>query len=192
METSPKSGRRSMTINQKDIPITNEPDILYSPKKLIISPYLDKHKNPKVKIYLKQDPPASLKYDGSPPIQNLLQSHGTWHYSNGDKYIGSFLNSQRHGKGIYHYHESHTYQGQYSQNLSHGLGSLSYENGAQFTGHWQNGQANGLGTMVYSNGSIYAGQWLNNERNGQGTFRFDDGSIYTGNYHMDIRQGFGI
>ncbi|KAL3805914.1 hypothetical protein HJC23_007875 [Cyclotella cryptica] len=73
-------------------------------------------------------------------------------YPNGSKYMGHFLDTQRHGFGICHYPNGHVY-----------------------TGYWCNGQRSGLGLMRYANGDSYEGEWKNDVREGCGVFNYNDG-----------------
>jgi hypothetical protein len=73
-------------------------------------------------------------------------------YSNGSKYLGHFLNAQRHGFGICHYPNGHVY-----------------------TGYWSNGQRSGVGLMRYAEGDCYEGEWKDDAREGRGVFYYNDG-----------------
>ena len=80
-------------------------------------------------------------------------SHGIAQYSNGCRYVGSFLSSRRHG-----------------------YGKCWYPNSSMYTGQWSEGKRCGVGRMQYANGDVYEGTWRNDVRC-KGIYYYKDGRV---------------
>ena len=76
----------------------------------------------------------------------LCPTNGKWHKcfgvagDGGDKYVGQFVNNDRHGLGVYY-----------------------WQSGSYYVGNWENDTRMGLGTYFFSNGTINHGIWQHTE-----------------------------
>ena len=87
---------------------------------------------------------------------------GTYKYSDGKVYVGSWKNDKKHGQGKYIVSESCMYEGAYVEDMRQGRGKY-----------------------VYPDGSVYEGDWLADLRHGQGVYTWPGGSFFMGVFHMD-------
>lgn len=78
----------------------------------------------------------SAKYEGELNNQGLKQGRGIYHYQNGDKYLGEWLNDMFNGKGVY-----------------------IFSIGERYEGDLKNGKKQGKGVYFYINGNVYEGDW---------------------------------
>lgn len=69
-----------------------------------------------------------------------MQGQGTCYWANGDKYVGSFVNDQRHGYGTYYYNSGNRYEGEWKEDKKHGQGTYYNKSSNTDTkGIWENG-----------------------------------------------------
>src|SRR5574344_1207557 len=68
---------------------------------------------------------------------------GTFHYADGDVYVGDWTNDIQNGKGIYKFQNGDVYEGDYVQGERTGEGIFKYENGDRYTGHFLEGNKDG-------------------------------------------------
>ena len=125
---------------------------------------------------------------------NKFTPNGTYYYTDGSKYVGEWLNNNRHGHGITTFPDDDTYgrksfEGEY-ENGNAVLGTLTWKEDGKYVGDYKDGERTGKGTFYYTDGSKYVGEWLNNKRNGHGitTFPDDDSSgrkSFEGEYEND-------
>jgi hypothetical protein len=90
---------------------------------------------------------------------NCRNGDGTYIFSNGDRYTGSWSSGQPHGKGVYHFASKERYDGEFRFGKFDGAGAMYYPDGAYYTGGWKNNRKNGFGKLVTPGGSITQGQW---------------------------------
>jgi len=106
------------------------------------------------------------KYDGEWVNDNMF--NGTYYYPNGNKYIGYFLDSKRHGKGTFYWTNGDKYVGQWANNLRNGKGIIYYSDGTRFEGIFKDDKRNGYGVYYYnSKGWEHRGNWTMGVKNGQ-------------------------
>ncbi|KAJ1506124.1 hypothetical protein HMI54_009338 [Coelomomyces lativittatus] len=118
--------------------------------------------------------------------------HAPIRFTNGDVYIGDWVDNLRHGRGTL---ESKTeiYQGMWQNDRRYGFGTLILKGkGKVYSGDWCQDQRHGIGTAFMSDGSRYEGGWSNNQRSGWGTMFYKDGSRYDGEWFEDQRHGQGV
>lgn len=90
---------------------------------------------------------------------DCVNGKGRLLYSNGDRYIGEFVNSISHGRGAYY-----------------------YANGDIYKGEFNNGERHGYGTMQWLNGDKYIGEYTKGAREGEGAYYFADGRVQKGKF----------
>ena len=117
-------------------------------------------------------------------------------YTNGDVYVGDFVQSARHGQGTYAYHPNHHtahYTGAWQQNIRHGHGTLTYRNNDYYEGEFQNGQRHGYGIFVWvSTQASYQGQWEDGLYHGTGTLvDHITNTRYVGQLEQGQKHGVG-
>ena len=78
-------------------------------------------------------------YEGDVSYWNEPNGEGTYHWRNGDKFVGEWKNDLRHGKGVY-----------------------TWKNGDRFEGRWENSVRTGRGVWYYaSDGAVVYGEYVN-------------------------------
>ena len=122
---------------------------------------------------------------------NCLNGNGTFVYSSGAKYIGTFKGGKMHGQGALYFSNGNIYYGQWVSQYREGKGKMTYANGDIFRGNFKKGKMNGKGTMEYKNGSLYEGNWVDDQATGKGKFLFADGKKYNGDFRNGNLHGEG-
>ncbi len=111
----------------------------------------------------------ALYFSDGDVLQYLnLTGNGTYYYSSGDKYNGSFIDGDRNGYGIY-----------------------SWSSGSEYVGYWKDDKRNGQGKWYNDRGNLkYDGQWKDGLEHGYGVKKyyevFEDVS---GNYKNGVWDG---
>lgn len=122
--------------------------------------------------------PFVIQFDGEDATRAYLHRDGkaTATYSNGDTYVGNFVNGNKHDpRATYQFtslNETSNYVGGYEKGLRHGQGNMTYPDQSTYNGQWVNGQREGHGVYVYPNGDQYIGSWRNDQRDGEGRYLF--------------------
>jgi hypothetical protein len=96
------------------------------------------------------------RFDADP---NEQTSEGTFHYENGDIYMGQWRAGKKHGTGTYTYKRDDT----------------------KLEGEWENGKIQS-GQWKFPNGTMYSGQFRYNKPFGQGVWVFKNGNQVVGNF----------
>ena len=117
--------------------------------------------------------------------------HGTFIWSNGDKYFGEWKSNMTHGKGKFTYANGDEYVGLLKDNLKHGLGKYTYSNGDEYEGEWKDNSKYGLGEYIHANGDEYVGEWKDNLKHGHGEYTHANGDEYVGLWKDDLKHGLG-
>ncbi len=126
--------------------------------------------------------------------------NGTEISKNGEKYVGEFLDSSRHGHGVQIYPDKDglnrlTYDGEWIEDESSGNGTLIWKNGDKYVGEFKSDQQDGYGVMTFEKNSTrlsYEGEWKEGKKSGNGTCIWKNGHKYVGEYLNDLRHGHGI
>ena len=74
-------------------------------------------------------------------------------------YMGTVINSKRHGKGVMKYRNVRQYEGFWDRDLRDGKGFERYPNGNTYFGQFKYGKAHGKGVYTWKNGEVYDGEW---------------------------------
>mmetsp|Transcript_40501 Transcript_40501/g.41331 ORF Transcript_40501/g.41331 Transcript_40501/m.41331 type:complete len:231 (+) Transcript_40501:30-722(+) len=93
--------------------------------------------------------------------------NSTFHYSNGDKYIGEMKNGLRHGKGS----------------------MIFSEDESSYDGEWVLDHMTGFGVRNWGDGIVYEGEWKDNMMHGHGHYTMAHGEIFQGRFEEDIFIG---
>lgn len=95
-------------------------------------------------------------------IKVMRNGQGECHYSNGQKYYGTWKNDLKNGYGLMEYPNSEKYYGNWEDDKRSGFGVLIYKDGTVYEGEWKKDEKNGNARMTLCNGDIILGQWNNN------------------------------
>lgn len=126
-------------------------------------------------------------FDAEPePRNNNCGSYGTIEWQGGT-YTGELQDCLPHGQGEWLHPSGSRYVGEYLQGQRHGQGTLYFEGHwhpeeIRYRGDWKNDMMHGYGVMYYGTGvdyyNWYEGEFQNNERHGYGTMyiQFDYGT----------------
>jgi hypothetical protein len=89
----------------------------------------------------------------TPPVRPPppVNGEGSYTYSNGDVYTGSFFNSLRHGYGKCIFSEGSIYEGDWNNDQCHGNGKLQSKD-FTYVGEFKNGKKNGNGVGTWTVG----------------------------------------
>ena len=92
-------------------------------------------------------------------MNGIMEGEGSYVYSNGDMYSGSWLAGKKHGKGTY----------------------ITKVTSSKLVGSWKDGLIM-EGKWIHSDGSFYEGNFKDNKPIGSGSFSFTNGSKVEGEY----------
>ncbi len=113
---------------------------------------------------------------------NCYNGKGTFKYSDGSKYTGTFFKGKPHGQGTYLHRDGSVYTGEFHNGEKNGEGYIRFAGGDEYTGHFEHGTLSGKGIMTYRKGDRYEGSWNNGKPSGYGVYSFSDGDVYTGEF----------
>ena len=120
---------------------------------------------------------------------------GEFVYSNGEKYVGNFVDGRPGGDGTEYFSDGEIkYSGGWKNGQPHGLGLYQFANkslGLCYEGSFVGGLRDGTGTMHYDGKSKYIGMWAGGKRSGQGVMWYKAGRKYEGAWVGDLREGKG-
>ncbi|MBK9254779.1 MAG: caspase family protein [Saprospiraceae bacterium] len=122
---------------------------------------------------------------------NCNNGKGTYLFSDGSKYTGSFSNGSLHGYGLLIQQDGSVYTGDFKNGVKEGHGKMGFKSGDLFTGRFQGDRINGQGRMKYKNGDVYTGQWVNGKATGSGSYTFSSGIQYEGQFSDGQFHGKG-
>lgn len=131
------------------------------------------------------------------------QKYGTWYEnqffgwnryidSNGNLYIGLFINDKLNGYGYKFTYPNHIYRGEFINNIRDGFGKDIFK-GIIYEGYFKNDKKNGQAKVIFPSGDIYEGNFESNKFNGKGHYIWKkSGSEYIGDYCNGLFHGKGI
>ncbi|MFK7808101.1 MAG: caspase family protein [Saprospiraceae bacterium] len=122
---------------------------------------------------------------------NCKNGKGTFQYSSGARYVGSFKGGKIHGEGTLFFSNGNKYYGSWKNQYREGKGKMVYANGDVYKGHFHKSKFDGKGTMEFSSGDVYVGQWKADYQHGQGIYTFEDGNRYEGTFIEGKFDGLG-
>jgi len=85
--------------------------------------------------------------------ETLNSRVGTFMFSNGIRYQGTWDRGWMSGKGIWEYLGS-VYEGEFTGDMRQGRGTMQYSNGQSYVGEWKNNLPNGKGQMTSDKGDF--------------------------------------
>lgn len=88
------------------------------------------------------DPAYGNKYVGERDMNGFRQGYGTFTFSDGSLYMGTWWQGLRHGYGEYRLMNGAVYKGQWAFDLKHGFGKF-HHGGHEITGVWLHDRLNG-------------------------------------------------
>ena len=140
------------------------------------------------------------KYEGG--IENGMTRNGTgtFTWSTGESYEGTWINDIQTGTGKMIWPGLGVYEGEFlnGKRQGHGIFTWTYENEPEagkpisFEGEWENDRIGSAGKMTFANLGIYEGEFSGGLRSGKGTFTWDNGDQYYGVWADDRINGDGI
>lgn len=89
-------------------------------------------------------------------------------FSNGDVYVGKFLEGKMEGQGSYTFFVDEgtamEYIGEFKEDKKNGKGNFVFSNGNEYIGHFEEDMMNGIGNMLYNSKDEYIGTWKNGKK----------------------------
>ncbi|EQI38835.1 MORN repeat family protein [Clostridioides difficile Y184] len=105
-------------------------------------------------------------------------------FSNGDVYVGKFLEGKMEGKGSYTFFVDEgtvmEYIGEFKEDKKNGKGNFIFSNGNEYIGYFEEDMMSGIGNMLYSSKDEYIGTWKNGKKDGKGIYKWSmmDDKLY--------------
>jgi len=90
-----------------------------------------------------------------------LNNKGTYLWSDGRSYVGTWKDNCMDGKGIYTWKDGRKYEGGYYMDKKQGLGTYSWVDGRKLIGFWNHGKQEGECLYITSDGAQKKGVWEN-------------------------------
>ncbi len=134
--------------------------------------------------------------------------YGVMVYTNGEKYVGEFDNSKRHGQGVYFLSSGDKYVGTWKNDAYDGEGRLYKRDGSVDGGVWANNkltkpESNGARCLsgdcsssysiyLFANGTKVVGNYKDGKPDGQVAVFYPNGAKYVGNFSNFEKEGIGI
>ena len=117
---------------------------------------------------------------------------GTFNFSNGEIYVGEWVDDKHDGFGTYSWPDGRKYFGEYRADKQHGKGTQTWPDGRKYVGEFRDGMLSGQGTYTWPDGQKYFGEYRGSVKNGQGTHTWPDGEKYVGDFRDGKLSGHGI
>lgn len=134
--------------------------------------------------------PSGAKYEGNFK-DGKIQGKGILYFSDGNKYIGDWVDHYREGKGKMIFTSGDVYQGDFRHSRINGKGIMEFVNGDRYEGNWTDDRQHGFGKYFYSDGDHYEGAFYAGKLHGQGSMFYKDGSKYVGSWKSNQKDGKG-
>ena len=130
-------------------------------------------------------------YEGEIKDSNF-NGQGKLILSNGQEYIGGFINGEKTGHGKITFEDGTIFDGQLEKGDLKGEGNMVWKNGYEYKGNFDGNKLEGYGTLKGPNGEIYEGEFSNNLFHGNGTYTFRNGNEYKGQFSYGVKKGKGV
>lgn len=134
--------------------------------------------------------PSGARYEGN-FRDGKIQGEGILYFSDGNKYIGNWVNQYREGKGKMIFTSGDVYRGEFKHGRINGKGIMDFVSGDKYEGNWSNDLQHGNGNYFYSNGDRYEGEFYAGKFQGKGSMFYKDGSKYVGDWKSNQKDGKG-
>jgi stage V sporulation protein K len=134
---------------------------------------------------------------------DLFHGAGSYYWTDGTSYVGSFHNGFITGKGKFTkptgklseaipYQIGETYEGFFNQGVKSGRGKTHWANGDTHVGYWLDGELKGRALYTWANGWVFDGKLNNGMRSGRGVEYCPEGSRYVGLWRAGKVYGKGV
>ena len=120
------------------------------------------------------------------------QSDGVETFADGAKYVGSYKEGKKNGKGEFYWADGSSYKGEFLKNNIHGFGEYAWVDGRRYIGDWLDNKMNGKGTFFWPNGRRYEGEYHLDKKQGYGIFYWADGQVFKGEWKDGKQHGNGF
>jgi len=122
----------------------------------------------------------------------MCKGFGILRYTSGEVYEGELCNEQRNGEGVMTYGpgNGNRYVGSWLNSKKHGTGTFYFENGDIFEGEWSDGKMHGIGRYLFLSGDYFYGSYTRGKKD-YGEYMFDEGTHYNGNWRNELFDGKG-
>lgn len=121
-----------------------------------------------------------------------IHGEGILYFSNGNRYIGNWVNQFREGQGKMIFTNGDVYEGTFRRSKFRGQGEMRFANGDRYVGEWQDDLQHGYGTYFYQDGDRYEGDFVAGKINGQGIMYYSDGASFSGAWRNNRKNGRGV
>ena len=111
---------------------------------------------------------------------NCYNGRGTFKWSSGNEYSGTFKNGSRDGEGVFTFANGDKYIGEYKAGKRNGMGIYFFNDGMKYEGEYVDDIRSGFGIFTMTNGARYEGEYKDGMKHGQGKFFFPDGKVVNG------------
>ena len=126
-------------------------------------------------------------------VDNKIQGKGVYYFVEGEYYDGKFVNFKRNGTGIYQYNTGNRYEGEWKDDQKSGFGVLLYgSTNETYEGTWSEDDKDGEGIYTFANGDKFVGRWKKGKKSGKGKVLFDDKGVFEGEWMEDYANGYGV
>ncbi|CAK9044589.1 Phosphatidylinositol 4-phosphate 5-kinase 6 (AtPIP5K6) (1-phosphatidylinositol 4-phosphate kinase 6) (Diphosphoinositide kinase 6) (PtdIns(4)P-5-kinase 6) [Durusdinium trenchii] len=112
-------------------------------------------------------------------------------FSNGNSYVGTWLNGRMHGEGHYIWSDGSEYFGEFHEGYMWGNGKKTWPTGRTYDGEWRKDQMWGEGKMTWPSGEEYIGSLKKGVFHGKGTRTWPNGDRYAGSFKHEMQDGEG-
>jgi len=112
------------------------------------------------------------------------KGYKTW--QDGKEYIGSWVANRRSGHGVITWPSGDVYSGELSYGFQQGKGMLKSSNGDTYIGEWTVNEKQGYGVLYYATGDVFSGEWKHNKKDGPGIYKFAAGQTKIGEWKDNI------
>lgn len=106
-----------------------------------------------------------------------------------NRYIGSWMNSKKHGPGTFYFGNGDIFVGEWSRGNMHGRGQYIFACGDSFIGFYSNGKKDHGDYYFTQNDTDYRGNWRDEHFDGRGSTRYSNNETYLGNWMQGKRHG---
>lgn len=108
--------------------------------------------------------PSGEKLVGEFKNDRIFNGNGVVIYNDG-KFIGSYVNAVKEGKGKRIWNSGNKYEGEFADNKANGIGTFTWADGSVWEGEFKDDQPwTGEGTWKYADGKIKTGKWKNGKK----------------------------
>ena len=124
-------------------------------------------------------------------VENKKRSR-IFHFSDGKRYEGDFLDGKFHGKGIYTIPDGGRFEGDFVDGKIHGKGIRHFPDGKRYEGDFVQGKIDGKGIIRFPDGGRFEGDFVDGKFHGKGIYNFPDGKRYEGFFENGKLTGKGM